>query len=87
MRIIFGDVERVLAHDDPEVVLRFCEETVRVDEFECVRRFQRVPLMNIAANEDGLFVAMRVGAPRCARDRVGRWRAQSMGDPAPPGSP
>src|SRR5206468_12465083 len=70
MGIIVEDVERVLAHDDPEVVLRLREEAVGVDEFEPVRRFQRVPLMNVAMNKDGLVVAMRVGAPRCARDGV-----------------
>ena len=44
---------------------------VNVDELESVLRFQRVPLMDVAVNKDGPFVAMRGGAPRCARYGVG----------------
>jgi hypothetical protein len=70
MGIVVGDVERVFAHDDPEVVLRLCEKAVRVDEPESVLRFERVPLVDVAVNEHGAFVAMRVESSRCACDRV-----------------
>ena len=70
MRITVEEVEWVLAHEDPEVVLRLREQAVRVDELESVTCFQCVPLVDVAVDEDGAFVAMGVDAPRCSGDCV-----------------
>ena len=61
MRVAVEEVERVLTHDDPEVVLGLCEETFRIDELEPVRRLERVPLVDVTVDED----ARSSRAPRC----------------------
>ena len=63
-------VERILAHDDAEVVFGLGEQAVGVDELEPVGGFERVPLMNVAVNEHGGFVAVGVAAPLRARQCV-----------------
>jgi hypothetical protein len=76
--IVLADVERVLAQDDPEVVLGFGEVAVRVDELESAPLFPRVPLIGVAVNRGRPFVAMRLGAAD-----VNSWRS-SMVTPRKP---
>ena len=62
--------ERVLAHDDAEVVLGLGEQPVRVDQLEAVGRFERVPLVDVAVHEDGPVVPVRLPPPLCALECV-----------------
>jgi hypothetical protein len=70
VRIGLAELERVLAHDDPQVVFGLGEQAVRVDELESVRRFQRIPLVDVTVDEDGPFVAMGIDATLCTREGV-----------------
>ena len=62
--------ERVLAHDDPEIVFGRREQAVGVDELEAVASFECVPLMDVTVDQHGGLVSVRCAATRRARERV-----------------
>ena len=64
------EFDRVLAHQHAEVVLRLSKQAVRVDELVAIVGLQRVPLVNVAVNENGAFVVVRIDATRRTRARV-----------------
>ena len=71
--------ERVLPHDDAEVVLGLGEQPVRVDELEAVGRLERVPLVDVAVHEHGPLVSVGLAAA-ALRTRVrGRPRHDCRG--------
>jgi hypothetical protein len=66
VRIALKELGRVLAHENAHVVLGLGQQTVGVNEREAVRRLERVPLMDVAVNEDGALVVVRPHASRRA---------------------
>jgi hypothetical protein len=63
------EVERILAHDDSQVVLGLGEQPVRVDELESVGRFQGVPLPGTWVTSDSLMDSVRsVGTAGAERE-------------------
>ena len=74
--------ERVLAHDDAEVVLGLGEQAVGVDQLEAVGCFERVPLVDVAVHENGPLVPVRLASPlrtlECVVDRRAAARAVEL---------
>ena len=88
-------VERILAHDDAEVVFGLSEQAVGINQLESPFGFERVPLMNVTVNEHGGLVAVSIAAScrtrQCVLDGALAARAVEVlphrGDefPEPPG--
>jgi len=57
-----GGVDGVLAHDYPQVVLRFGQQAVRVDELVPFGCLQGVPFMDVTVDEDARGVVVRGNA-------------------------
>ena len=70
MWIAAEKVDRVFPHQDAEVVLRFGQQSVRVDELVAIGGLQRVPLVDVAVHEDGSFVVVRCDPTGCTRTRM-----------------
>jgi hypothetical protein len=68
--IPFEQSQRVLAHEDAQVVFGLGQKAVRVDEFEPIAGLQRIPLMDIAVYEDGPLVIVGLDATGGAGTRV-----------------
>ena len=69
-RVALHELARVFPHHDAQVVLRFGEETVGIDELEAVCGLERVPLVDVAVHEHGPFVIVRGDATRRTSTRV-----------------
>ncbi len=63
-------VDGILAHDHPEVILGLGEKTVGIDQFEADRRGERVPFVDVTVNEHRAVIVMGGLAASCAHQRV-----------------
>ena len=70
VRVTVEQLERILAHEDAQVVLRLRKQTVRIDEPEAIVRLERVPLVHVAVHQHGTLVVMGIGATCHARGSI-----------------
>ena len=83
-RTVGEQLHRVFAHQHAEVVLRFGQQAVGVDQLEPITGLQCVPLVHVAVHEHRPLVVVRGDAARGAVERVARLRARCTGGRAPP---
>src|SRR5262245_57928865 len=70
MLVPVEELKRVLAHEDPHVVLRLRQQAVRVDQLEAASCLERVPLVHVSMHEHGTVVVVCGDATCGAREGV-----------------